>query len=125
MQIRNYDMVQYTRHGLMPQPNKVRHCVLPCSSHCGWGSARGSGTGHEGADGGMGHQIHALPQDEHGELQNRFRRTVDPTYQRVPLLSTLDRLLDPEEAFNRFPGRDTIFVGNLNTELGCVQNPRN
>ena len=37
--------------------------------------------------------------------------------------STLDHLLDLEEALNRFPGREPVVLGDLNTNIGRLTNP--
>ena len=39
-------------------------------------------------------------------------------------LSTLYQLTDPEEELNRFLGRDSIVIGDLNTDIRRLQNPR-
>ena len=39
-------------------------------------------------------------------------------------LSTLDHLLDLEEEMNRFPGRDSVVLGDLNVDIRCLRNPR-
>ena len=50
-------------------------------------------------------------------------------YQRTPLIgvylppSTLDHLPDLNEALNRFPGRDPVILGYLNTDISLLRNP--
>ena len=37
--------------------------------------------------------------------------------------STLDHLPDLEEALNRFLGKGPVFLGDINTDIGCLMNP--
>ena len=37
--------------------------------------------------------------------------------------SILDHLLYLEESLNRFPGRDTVVLGDLNADIGRLRNP--
>lgn len=73
VQLRNYDLMLLTETKI---PN-----VVYCHNHLGYnilcsrvlvtaagGGARGSGTGHEVASGGMDCLIHALPRAELGDL---------------------------------------------------------
>ena len=39
--------------------------------------------------------------------------------------STIDHILDIDEALNHFQGRDPIVMGDLNADIGCIRNPRN
>ena len=39
--------------------------------------------------------------------------------------STIDHLPDLEEALNRFPGREPIVMGDLDADIGILQNPQN
>ena len=38
--------------------------------------------------------------------------------------STLDSLPDLEEALNRFQVRESVVLGDLNTDISCFKNPR-
>ena len=38
--------------------------------------------------------------------------------------STRDHLPDLEESFGRFPGKGSIVIGDLNVDIGCLQNQR-
>ena len=51
------------------------------------GGERGGGPGHEGAAIGTDRQIHMLQRAKRGKLKNSFRRTAEPTHQRI--LSTI------------------------------------
>ena len=73
----------------------------------------------------MDRQIHVLPGIEHGELKNSFRRTAEPTHQRIPPTINLDHVLGIEEMINRFLWRDHIVMGYLNADIGRLQNPQN
>ena len=51
-------------------------------------------------------------------------------YHQTPLigaylpLSTLDHLTDLGEALNRFLGRDSVILGDINADIGLVRNPQ-
>ena len=110
--------------GILPQPPGVLCDVLGVAPIQSQEIPRRCRYGDKGMEQRVGYWTHTLPRAKHGKLQIVTVPTRTPLVGAYLPPSTLEHLLDVEEALYKFKGLDPIVLGDLNMDLDNTHRSR-